>query len=125
MGNSGTKRPAKTASMIGAGPKVIGVHAAAGNITTTEQRRLFQCKKCGHQASLTAGTLFRRSKIKLRKWFLLIYLMIRLGKKLNLTRLQYHANFGSSRTIWGMKRKIEGELAHRKNARHLRKLVDA
>ncbi|MDP2045961.1 MAG: IS1595 family transposase [Deltaproteobacteria bacterium] len=70
------------------------------------KRGLFQCKNCGYQASLTAGTLFHRSKVKLKKWFLLIYLMIRLGKKLNLTRLQYHVKFGSSRTLWGMKRKV-------------------
>ena len=101
------------------------MNAAAGNITTTKPRDLFQCKECGYQASLTAGTLFHRSKIKLRKWFLLIYLMIRLGKKLNLTRLQKHVKFGSSRTLWGMKRKIEEELASRKNARRLKKLTDA
>ena len=89
------------------------------------QRDLFQCKNCGNQASLTAGTLFHRSKVKLKKWFLLIYLMIRLGKKLNLTRLQYHVKFGSSRTIWGMKRKVVEELSHRKSARRLKKLVDA
>jgi hypothetical protein len=88
-------------------------------------RDLFQCKECGYQASLTAGTLFHRSKIKLRKWFLLIHLMIRLGKKLNLTRLQDYVKFGSSRTLWGMKRKIEEELASRKNARRLKELVDA
>ena len=89
------------------------------------QRGLFQCKNCGYQSSLTAGTLFHGSKVKLKKWFLLIYLMIRLGKGLNLTRLQYHVKFGSSRTIWGMKRKIRKELAHRKNARRLKELVDA
>jgi hypothetical protein len=52
-------------------------------------------------------------------------MMIRLGKGLNLTRLQYYVKFGSSRTIWGMKRKIKKELAHRKNARQLKELVDA
>jgi transposase-like protein len=89
-------------------------------------RNLFQCKECGHQASLTAGTLFHRSKVKLRKWFLLIFLMIRLGKKLNLTRLQYYdVKLGSSRTVWKMKRKIEKELVHLKNARRLKKLVGA
>jgi predicted RNA-binding Zn-ribbon protein involved in translation (DUF1610 family) len=89
------------------------------------QRKLFQCKNCGYQASLTAGTLFHRSKIELRKWFLLIYLMIRLGKRLHLTRLEYYFKLGSSRSVWGMKRKIQKELADRKNARQLKKLVDA
>ena len=90
-----------------------------------QQRDLFQCKECGYQSSLTAGTLFHRSKVNLKKWFLLIYLMIRLGGGLNLTRLQYYVKFGSSRTIWGMKRKIRKELSHRKNARRLKELVDA
>jgi hypothetical protein len=86
---------------------------------------LFQCKACGYQASLTAGTIFHGSKVKLRKWFLLIFLMLRLGKALNLTQLQKYVDFGSSRTLWGMKGKIGKELANRRKARELGKLVAA
>jgi predicted RNA-binding Zn-ribbon protein involved in translation (DUF1610 family) len=89
------------------------------------QRKLFQCKNCGYQTSLTAGTLFHRSKIKLWKWFLLIHLMIHLGEGLNLSRLEKYVKLGSSRTIWKMKRKVRKELAQHRNARQLKKLLDA
>jgi hypothetical protein len=107
-------------------PKVFRCDECSGRKYYHHKTRdLFQCKKCGYQASLTAGTLFHRSKVKLRKWFLLIFLMIRLGENLNFAKLQYHVKFGSSRTLWGMKRKIVEELSDRKSARRLKKLVDA
>lgn len=34
-----------------------------------ETRRLLQCKKCGYQASATAGTIMHRSKMPLMTWF--------------------------------------------------------
>jgi transposase-like protein len=34
----------------------------------------FQCKRCGHQTTVTAGTVLENSQIPLRKWFLAIYL---------------------------------------------------
>jgi hypothetical protein len=42
-----------------------------------QDRGLFQCKnkKCRYQASLTAGTIFHKTRISLRKWFLAIHLM--------------------------------------------------
>ena len=36
---------------------------------------LYECTGCGHQASLTAGTLFHRTKVALRVWFLAIFLV--------------------------------------------------
>lgn len=38
-------------------------------------RRLFQCKSCGYQASVTAGTVMHRSKMPLRLWFWAAYLV--------------------------------------------------
>ena len=39
------------------------------------KRKLFQCKKCGYQASLTAGTVMHGTKTTLLKWFWAIYLV--------------------------------------------------
>jgi transposase-like protein len=41
----------------------------------TEKRKLFQCRNCRHQTSVTAHTLFHRSHAPLRKWFWAIYLV--------------------------------------------------
>ena len=37
--------------------------------------KMFQCKACRRQASLTAGTLFQGTKLPLTTWFLAIYLI--------------------------------------------------
>lgn len=38
-------------------------------------RNLHQCKHCGHQASVTAGTVMEKTRIPLLKWFLAMFLM--------------------------------------------------
>src|SRR5690554_4310120 len=38
-------------------------------------RKLFECKECTHQTSLTAGTVMHRSKLSLTVWFWAIYLV--------------------------------------------------
>ncbi len=38
-----------------------------------EARKLLQCKKCGHQTSVTAGTIMHRSKMPLPLWFQAAY----------------------------------------------------
>ncbi len=39
------------------------------------KRKLYQCKKCGYQTSITANTIFHRTRTPLRKWFWAIYLL--------------------------------------------------
>ena len=41
----------------------------------TKTRKLYQCKNCGYQASVTSRTLFHRTRVPLRKWFWAIYLV--------------------------------------------------
>ena len=38
-------------------------------------RKLYQCKHCNRQTSVTAGTIMDKTRTPLRKWFLAIYLM--------------------------------------------------
>ncbi len=38
-------------------------------------RNLYHCKACGYQASLTAGTVFHKTRTPLHKWFWMIWLM--------------------------------------------------
>ncbi len=37
--------------------------------------RIFECAKCGHQHSITAGTVFHKTRTDLRKWFMAAYLI--------------------------------------------------
>ena len=36
-------------------------------------RNVFQCTRCRHQVSLTAGTVFANTKLPLTRWFLAMY----------------------------------------------------
>ncbi len=36
---------------------------------------MYECKQCRRQTSVTAGTIFHRSKVPLPVWFLAIYLV--------------------------------------------------
>lgn len=36
-------------------------------------RHLYQCAVCKHQTSITAGTIFHKTRVKLRHWFWMIY----------------------------------------------------
>jgi transposase-like protein len=38
-------------------------------------RKVFQCIRCKHQASLAAGTLFEHTQLALSRWHLAIYLL--------------------------------------------------
>lgn len=37
--------------------------------------RIYECANCGHQHSVTAGTIFHKTRTPLRKWFLASYLI--------------------------------------------------
>ena len=49
----------------------------------------WQCKACGQQTSLYAGTLFEHTRLPLRKWFLGMYLLTQ--AKTNLAALELQA----------------------------------
>ena len=59
-----------------------------------DSRQLYQCARCRHQVSVTAGTLFHASKLSLQQWFWAIYWVaadkggisaLRLSKLLNVS----------------------------------------
>lgn len=40
-----------------------------------KRRKVFQCKNCRHQTSVTVNTIFHRTHVPLRKWFWAIFLV--------------------------------------------------
>ena len=63
-----------------------------------QSRALYQCRRCRHQDSLTAGTILANTKLPLRTWFLAMYLMTQTK----------NGNFGA-----GAVAATGGELQHR------------
>jgi transposase-like protein len=88
-------------------PKCGSVNA--GKITT---RGLWQCKDCRRQTSLTAGTMFHRTRTPLRQWFWAVFLVAR--DKRGHSALQLGKELGIPYTrAWLMLHKIRAAMAHR------------
>ena len=70
--------------------------------TWLTRRNLFQCsdRSCRHQASVTAGTIFHGSRVGLRKWFLMMYLLTQNKASISALALsrQLGVNYSNSTT---------------------------
>jgi len=76
-------------------------------------RYLYQCKSCGYQSSLTAGTIFHKTRTPLRKWFWMIFLMGRQKSGTSMLFLQRMLEIKNYRTAWVMGHKIRKAMADR------------
>lgn len=74
-------------------------------------RRLYQCRACRYQASLTAGTVFHRTKVPLRKWFVMIFLMSTQKSGVSILGLQQMLDIKTYQTAWLMSHKIRKAMA--------------
>lgn len=84
-------------------------HNAAWYISS---RKVYQCSKCRHQTSITAGTLFHSTNLPLVKWFWAIYLMASDKGGISATRLSKQIGV-TWRTARKMLKKLRMAMAHR------------
>jgi len=69
-------------------------------------RGLLQCKACGHQTSVTAGTVMHRTRTPLVQWFRAAYLMTTLTPGISALQLKRQLGLGSYQTTWIMLHKL-------------------
>ena len=69
-------------------------------------RNLWQCRACGHDVSVTAGTVFHRTRLPLRVWFQAIWLVT--NQKSGVSALGLQRTLGLSRyeTAWAILHKL-------------------
>jgi hypothetical protein len=69
----------------------------AASMGWSNGRRLkrYQCSTCGHQATLTAGTIMQATKLPLTTWFLAFYLIGQAVKRHPLLVLWRHENWST------------------------------
>lgn len=69
-------------------------------------RKLWQCRACGHDVSVTAGTVFHRTQLPLRVWFQAIWLVT--NQKSGVSALGLQRTLGLSRyeTAWAILHKL-------------------
>jgi len=70
------------------------------------RRSLYQCKGCGYQASLTAGTVFHKTRTPLQKWFGAIFFMSIQKVGISALALKRILAIDTYRTIWTICHKI-------------------
>lgn len=87
-----------------------------------QTRKLFQCKRCRHQTSVTSGTIFQDTKLELWTWFLAAYLILTTKKGISTPELARKVGF-SEKTAWFVKHKIVHTLG-REQASQLFGLVE-
>jgi transposase-like protein len=63
-------------------------------------RLQMECRQCGYQASVTAGTIFHRSRYPLRLWFRAMWLVASQKTGASALNLQRVLGLGSYRTAW-------------------------
>ena len=78
-------------------------HASAFELP---RRFLWQCKACGHQTSVTAGTVLHRTRTPLREWFWAAYLVTSHTPGMSALQLQRQLGIARYETAWTMLHKL-------------------
>jgi transposase-like protein len=76
------------------------------------KRRLDECAGCGHQISLTAGTVFHRTRKPMRMWFAAIFLFVTSKQGISAVELGRHLGVREA-TAWTWLHKIRHGLGAR------------
>ncbi|MFC2095658.1 IS1595 family transposase [Candidatus Bipolaricaulota bacterium] len=74
-------------------------------------RKLWQCRACRYQFSVTTGTIFHRSKIDLPRWFVAIWLMCNSPKGISAKQLERDLGVHYE-TAWYMAKRIRRAMKH-------------
>jgi transposase-like protein len=77
-----------------------------GQAYSHKRRLIEECRGCGKQHSILAGTIFEQTKTGLAKWFLAIYLVTSSKGGISAMELQRQMGFGSYQTAWSWLHKI-------------------
>jgi len=78
-------------------------HGEAYELAT---RALLQCRRCGYQASVTAGTVLHATRLPLRQWFWAAYLVATHTPGISAVQLQRQLDLTRYETAWVMLQKL-------------------
>ena len=88
------------------------------------KRSLFQCQRCRVQISVTANTIFHKTRTALRKWFWAIFLASQHKKGISALQLQKFLEVKSYKTAWTMLHKIRQAMAKQSESWQLLGLIE-
>ena len=87
-------------------------------------RHLFECKQCHYQVSVTANTIFHKTRTPLKKWFWAIYLVVHQKNGISTLQLQKLLGIKTYKTVWVMVHKMRKAMASRDSAYKLSGLIE-
>ncbi len=88
------------------------------SVFVRDGERLWQCRGCRRQTSLTAGTVFAESKLGLQRWFVALYLLTQ--SKTNVAALELMRHLGVCyRTAHRIKHKLMQAMLEDESGRRL------
>lgn len=88
------------------------------------ERKLYDCRKCRFQVSITAGAIFHKTRVPLLKWYWLIYHMAMAKVGVSVFEMQRILGIGQYRTAWLMAHKVRKAMAERDSKYSLAGLVE-
>jgi transposase-like protein len=86
-------------------------------------RRVHECKACAYQCSITAGTIFHKTRTPLTRWFWAIYRMSHDKKGISAVQLGKEIGVGY-KTAWLMQHKIRKAMEDRDQRYKLNGIVE-
>lgn len=78
----------------------------AGSGWRISQRQMWMCSACGRKTSVTAGTIFHRSRTPLSTWFAAVWFVTSTKNGVSALALQHQLGFGSYETAWAWLHKL-------------------
>lgn len=88
-----------------------------------EKRKVFQCKSCRQQVSITVNTIFHRTHVPLRKWFWAIFLVGTDKRGCSAKKLENMIGVHYA-TAWLMIHKIRKAMEDRNSLYKLKKFIE-
>lgn len=88
------------------------------------KRQLFDCKQCRFQTSVTAGTIFHKTRTPLVKWYWLLYHMAMDKVGVSVAEMQRILEIRAYQTAWLMGHKVRKAMADRDARYQLAGLVE-
>src|SRR3972149_8142695 len=87
-------------------------------------RDLYKCCSCRHQISLTAGTVFHKTRIPLMKWFMLIFRMATAKTGVSINEMKRELEIKDYKTVWTMAHKVRKAMSDRDSKYKLAGLIE-
>lgn len=87
-------------------------------------RGVYKCVNCNYQVSVTAGTIFHKTRTPLMKWFMLIFRMATSKTGVSINEMKRELEINDYKTVWTMAHKVRKAMSDRDAKYKLAGLVE-